>query len=189
MNVCACAAVAAAVVGAIGCGGGGERQDASDAGGRYVVDVERAQFPARQRIAQRSSFVITIRNAGHATIPNLAVTLRGFTRRASNSRDANASVSLWTIDQPPPGSQTAIEDTWDAGALRPGRRATLRWRVTPIVAGTHALSYSIAPSLLGSARAQLAGGGVPRSTLTVKVDAKPAIVRVDPRTGRVVRDE
>jgi hypothetical protein len=98
-------------------------------------------------------------------------------------------VSLWTIDQPPPGSQTAIEDTWTAGALRPGRRATLRWRVTPIVAGTHALSYSIAPSLLGSARAQLAGGGVPRSTLTVKVDAKPAIARVDPRTGRVVRDE
>jgi len=73
--------------------------------------------------------------------------------------------------------------------LSPGERATLRWRVTPIVAGTHALSYSIAPNLQGSARTRLAGGGAPRGTLTVNVAAKPARTRVDPRTGRVVRKE
>jgi hypothetical protein len=184
----ACATVAAAALAAAGCGGG-ERQDANDGRGTYTVDLERAQFPARQRIAQRSIFVISVRNAGDTTIPNLAVTLHGFTTRTAGSRDANPSVSLWTIDAAPAGTQTAIEDTWAAGALRPGRRATLRWRVTAIVAGTHALNYSIAPSLQGRARALLAGGGAPRGRLTVNVVAKPARARVDPRSGRVIRDE
>lgn len=180
--------MAAALLGAAGCGAG-QRQDANDRQGTYTVDLERAQFPARQRIAQRSTFVITVRNAGDATIPNLAVTLHGFTRRTGSSRDANPSASLWIIDAPPRGTQTAIEDTWAAGVLPPGERATLRWRVTPIVAGTHALNYSIAPNLQGSARARLAGGGPPRGTLTVDVVAKPSRTRVDPRTGRVVRKE
>ena len=187
-NVRACAAVAAAVFATSGCGGG-QRQDARDNRGVYLLDVARAQFPPRQRIGRRSVFVIAIRNTGDATIPNLVVTLHGFTRRASNFRDANPTVSLWTIDHPPPGSETAIQDTWAAGALRPGERVTLRWRVTAIVAGTHTLSYSIAPSLQGGARAQLAGGGAPRGMLTIDVDAKSAIARVDPRTGRIIRDE
>jgi len=107
--VCACATVAAALLGAAGCGAG-QRQDANDRHGTYTVDLERVQFPASQRIAQRSTFVITVRNAGDATIPNLAVTLHGFTKRTGNSRDANPSASLWIIDAPPAGTQTAIED-------------------------------------------------------------------------------
>ena len=171
-----------------GCGGG-QRQDANDPHGTYMVDLERAQFPSSQRIAKRANFVITVRNVGDATIPNLAVTLHGFTRRTGSSRDASPSASLWIIDAPPPGAQTAIEDTWAAGALQPGERATLRWRVTPIVAGTHVLNYSIAPSLQDRARARLAGGGASRGTLTVNVLAKPAPSRVDPHTGRVIRPE
>lgn len=174
---------------AAGCGGG-QRQDANDGGrGPYVIDLERAQFPARQRLARRCTFVITVRNAGEATIPNLAVTLRGFTRRTSSPRATTPSVSLWTIDRSPHGRNTAIEDTWAAGALAPGKRASLRWQVTPIVAGTHVLSYSIASSLQGSGRMQRAGGGAPRGALTVRVDGKPPSTRVDPQSGRVVRDE
>lgn len=180
--------MAASVLAAAGCGAE-QRQDADNRHGTYTVDLERAQFPARQRIAKRSTFVITVRNAGDATIPNLAVTLHGFTRRTGSSRDASPSASLWIIDAPPPGAQTAIEDTWAAGALQPGERATLRWRVTPIVAGTHVLNYSIAPSLQDRARARLAGGGASRGTLTVDVQAKPAPSRVDPHTGRVIRPE
>jgi hypothetical protein len=180
--------VAAAVLAAAGCGGG-QRQDANDARGTYTVDLERAQFPARQRIAQRSTFVISVRNAGDTTIPNLAVILHGFTTRTAGSRDANPSMSLWTIDAAPAGTQTAIEDTWAAGALPPGQRATLRWLVTPVVAGTHTLNYSIAPNLQGRARALLVGGSAPRGRLTVTVVAKPSPARVDPRSGRVIRDE
>jgi hypothetical protein len=184
----ACTAVAAAALVAAGCGGG-ERHHAGEADGPYRVDLERAQFPVRQRIAERSTFLITVRNAGDRTIPNLSVTLHGFSRRTSSSRDADPEISLWTLDQPPAGSGTAVQDTWAAGALKAGKRVNLRWRVTAIVAGTHTLSYSIAPSLRGNARAQLAGGGPPRGTLTVMVDAKPALARVDPRSGGVIREE
>jgi hypothetical protein len=55
--------------------------------------------------------------------------------------------------------------------------------------GPHTLTYSVAPSLSGSARVQRAGGGPPGGKLTVKVAAEPASARVDPRSGRVIRDE
>ena len=189
-NVRACAVVSAALLATTGCGGG-ERQDADAAGsdGPYTLDIEGPRFPASQRIAQRSTFVISVRNAGDTTIPDLAVTLRGFARVQANSSNADPRVSLWTIDQAPPGTTTAIADTWAAGALKPGERATLRWQVTPIVAGTHELRYSVAPSLQSSAPPRVAGGRAASGTLTVDVDARPAFARVDPRTGHVIREE
>jgi len=184
-NLRAFAAAAATTLALAGCGGG-ERQDADAAEGTYTVDVVRAEFPARQRLAQAVAFVMTVRNAGEKTIPNLAVTLRGFTARQAGNDEADPGRPLWVIDDQPP--VTASADTWTAGALEAGEETTLRWRVTSVVAGTHALRYSIAPSLQGDASLELAGGGAARGALTVRINAKPAFARVDPGTGRVVRD-
>jgi len=187
-NLCACAAATAAAVLLAACGGD-ERRDADAPDGTYTVAVERPSFPAQQRLAKQATLALTVRNAGDETIPDLVVTLRGFRDRAGGSRDADLGRELWLVDQGPGAAATAFDDTWAAGPLAPGRSATLRWRVTPVVAGTHTLRYEVAPATAGAARAQLAGGGRPAGSLRVRVSGEPAQARVDPRTGAVQRSE
>ena len=186
-NLCACAAAAVATV-VLGACGTAERRDAGAAEGTYTVAVERS-FPAEQRLATAAALVLRVRNTGEEAIPDLVVTVRGFSDRSGGARDADLGRNLWIVDEGPGSATTASDDTWAAGRLEPGRTTTLRWRVTPIVAGTHALRYEIAPALVGGARAQLSGGGEPTGALRVRVTDKPAKARVDPRTGAVRRDE
>jgi hypothetical protein len=171
--------------GIAGCGG--ERRDAGAADGAFTVDV-RAQFPARQRLGDKPALVMTVRNTGDRTIPNLAVTLRGFSRRSGGPMQADTRNLVWLVDSDPSGTESSIEDTWTAGALRPGASTTLRWRVTPVLAGTHRVDYTVAEDTVGAARTRAAGGARPRGSLTVRVDARPPFARVDPRSGRVVKE-
>jgi hypothetical protein len=57
----------------------------------------------------------------------------------------------------------------------------------PASAGTHEISYALAPATEGPARTELTGGGPAHGVLRVRVSATPATATVDPRTGRVVR--
>jgi hypothetical protein len=180
------AAVAAGTLALAGCGGG-ERQDADEPAGTFAVDIVRAQFPARQHLAQQSAFVITVRNRGREAIPNLAVTVRGFATRDRQPDLSDPTRPLWIVDRAPAAGVTAYDDTWTAGRVEPGRAATLRWHVTPVVAGTHRVTYAVAAGLNGRARAQLADGRRPQGAITVRVDEEPATARVDPATGRVLR--
>jgi len=171
-----------------GCGGD-DRRDAGATNRTYTVDVERASFAPRQRLAQRSTLVISIRNAGEAAIPNLAVTVRGFADRSGGPREADLGRDRWIVDRAPAGTTTAFEDTWTAGRLAPGRTAELRWAATPVAAGTHRLTYEIAPAVAGGAQVELESGARARGALTVRVTDTPARTRVDPRTGAVRRRE
>ena len=62
------------------------------------------------------------------------------------------------------------------------------WRVTAVQAGTHTVKWQVAAGLNGKAKATLAGNRAPAGTFTVDVSAKPAQARVDPETGKVVRE-
>jgi hypothetical protein len=185
-NLCVYAALAAALAVA-GCGG--ERRDADAPDGTYTVDVRRASFAPQQRLARRTALVISVRNTGEQAIPNLTLTVRGFSDRSGGARNSDAARDVWIVDRGPSEATTAVEDMWTAGRLEPGRTATLRWEVTPVVAGTHELTYAIAPAATGGARATLSRGGDPRGTLRVSVTDTPAKARVDPRTGAVRRQE
>jgi hypothetical protein len=186
-NLCVGAAAAAATLAFAGCGD--ERRDAGVPGGTYTVAIERASFPPEQHLAQRSALVVAVRNGGAKAIPNIVVTVHGFTDRRGGAGNSDPTRDLWIIDRGPVGAATAFQDTWAAGRLEPNRTATLRWDVTPVVAGTHKLTFEIAAALAGPARAQLTGGGEPRRSLTVRVAGKPASATVDPRTGGVQRRE
>ena len=183
----ACAAAAVALLTLAACGG--ERRDAGAAERDYTVDVERASFAAKQRLAQRNALVITVRNAGDEAIPNLTVTVRGFTDRAGGSANADRGRNVWIVDRGPGAATSAFADTWTAGRLEPGARTTLRWEVTPVVAGAHELRYAIAPEVAGAGRVALAGGGRPSGSRAVQVTDKPARAGVDPRTGEVRRSK
>lgn len=66
--------VALCTVGLAACGGG-ERQDEGEVEGEFPVEIESADFPASQRLAETSDLIIQVRNAGDETIPDLAVTV------------------------------------------------------------------------------------------------------------------
>jgi hypothetical protein len=168
-----------------GCGGGERRDASSGGGGVYTVDIVRARFPVHQHLGDRRAFVLTVRNTGERAIPNLAVTLRGFFRRGGGSAQADSRELVWLVDDEPVNSVTAVQDTWTAGELRPGATRTMRWNVTPSLAGIHRLAYSVAPDLVGAARIRATGGVRARGVMTVRVDAAPPYTRVNPRTGEV----
>jgi len=182
------AALGAALLALPGCGGGGERRDAGAPQGTYPIEIERASFPRRQHLGERSPLVITVRNTGSEAIPDLVVTVKGFAGRGADPRLADPARDIWIVDSEPAGD-TAVANTWSAGRLEPGRSATLRWQATPVAAGTHELTYAVAPALTGSARARLRDGDPPRGTLTVAVSEQPARARVNPATGAVERGQ
>ncbi len=98
--------------------GSGPRQDANEPNGSFPVSIQSATWPSIQHLAQHTHLVITVKNAGGSTIPNIAVTITdpalgtsvqafgtnidspSYPVLASHSRPA------WVIDAGP-GSSTA----------------------------------------------------------------------------------
>jgi hypothetical protein len=179
-----CAAVVA--LGVAGCGGG-ERQDAHEPSGTFRVNVVRASFPSRQRLAEPQRMVIAVRNTGRETVPDLAVSVSSFTARSEQPDLADPERAVWIVDNPPRGGETAYVGTWALGPLRPGEVRRLVWRVTAVQSGTHTVKWQVAAGLNGKAKAVLAGNRAPEGSFTVDISDRPARMRVDPQTGQVVR--
>lgn len=170
---------------AVGGCGGGERQDAREPSGTYDVAVEQASFPGSQTIAKSERMRIRVRNAGDRAIPNLAVTVDGFSFRSERRDLADPTRPRWIVDDPPRGGDTAYVGTWALGRVAPGATRTFEWRVTPVVPGTFTLKYQVAAGLNGKAQAQLAGGDKAKGRFTVRVSDTPASSGVDGATGAV----
>lgn len=177
-------------VAAGGCGGA-KGQDADEAAGTYKVEVLRASFPTRQRLAQRSQLQISVRNAGSQTVPNVAVTVEpvqpGAKARAAAFEEAslqpglaNPSRPIWVLDAGPAGGVTAYTNTWALGRLRPGQIKTFVWRVTAVKPGTHTIRYTVAAGLDGKAKAELPGGEAPTGEIEIDISGEPADARVGP---------
>jgi hypothetical protein len=188
------AAIAAALV--LSACGGQARQDANEPSGNFTVSVPVAKFPGSQRLAQHTHLVISVRNSGTKTIPNVAVTItdpnKGTAAQAlgelisSTSQPlASHSRPVWIIDRPPGpctyscqdggpgGAVTAYSNTWALGSLKPGGTATFDWAVTAMKPGTYRVHYRVAAGLNGKAQAVLASGGPPTGTFTVHVTTAP----------------
>jgi hypothetical protein len=173
-----------------GCGGG-ERQDENEPEGDFAVEVTQASFPKKQRLAQSSDLVITVRNAGDAAIPDVAVTVDGFQFRKNDETLADDERPQFVVngvpreiggladakDATPLGCDTAYVNTWACGPLKAGDEKSFRWSVTAVKAGPYRISYAVAAGLDGNARAVGAtGGGAPRGTFTGTVsDAAPEV--------------
>ena len=160
------------LVAVAGCGGG-ESQDENEPDGEFTVQVVNASFPERQRLAERSTLAITVRNAGRETIPNVAVTVDGL--------NYEESVVMGTPDEPrqrfaingepvsiggfpdareaaPRGCDTAYVGTWACGPLRRGAVREFRWSVTAVVPGAFRVAYRVDAGLHGNATAVTASG-------------------------------
>lgn len=146
---------------------------------------------------------IVVRNAGHKTIPNIAVTIcnltckypasvgggtsaQAFSQDANVKYLANPSRPVWVVDRPPGacayscqnGGQgsavTAYNNTWALGPLKPGASRAFNWKVTAVSPGRHVVAWEVAAGLNGKAKAvDVAGGGFPHGVFFVHVNPKP----------------
>ena len=175
-----------------GCGGA-ERQDEDEPEGDFAVEVVRASFPEEQKLAKSSNLVITVRNAGNRTIPNIAVTVDGFSVRKEDPELADPERPQFVIngaprdiggfpeskEAAPLGCDTAYVNTWACGPLRAGREKTFRWSVTAVKAGQFDVRWKVAAGLDGKAKAVGTGGGeAPRGSFTGSVSDEAPEVRV-----------
>jgi hypothetical protein len=178
-------------VAAIGCGGD-ERQDANEDEASYEVTVVDTSFPKMQRLAEQSNLAITVRNDSDATIPHIAVTLKGLERRSENPDLQDPNRPVFVIDGDPAeiggyqevklaapgGGETALVDTWTLGKLEPGAKKTFRWRLTAVHAGPYELSYAVAAGLHGKAKAVGPGDAQPQGELKGTISERPPASRI-----------
>jgi hypothetical protein len=180
------------LIAVVGCGGG-ERQDENEPEGDFAVEVVSSEFPKQQKLAQSSDLIITVRNAGDETVPNVAVTLTGLGYRATQPDLANAERPQFAVngvpreiggfpeakEATPLGCDTAYVNTWACGPLKPGDERTFVWKVTAVKAGPYKVSWRVAAGLNGKAKAVTAGGGgAPTGTFSGTVSDKAPDVRI-----------
>ena len=173
--------------------GGEERQDANEPEGDFKVRVVDAEFPTSQRLARRSTLRITVENAeARRSVPNIAVTVRGFDTRLKDRDQADPARPFFAIngdpkeigglreakELAPPGGGTVYNGTWALGRLGPGRRKTFEWRVTAVRAGSFRISYEVAAGLDGKARAVGPGGRRLKGSVTGRVADRAPDARV-----------
>lgn len=153
--------------------GSGQKQDVNEPKGNFQVDVIRHSFPSKQALAKQSHILITVKNSGQKTVPNVAVTLNGLNYRTTQKGVADPSRPRFVIngrpksvggfeesqDDSPDGGQTAYVNTWTLGPLRPGEQQAFRWGVTAVKAGPYKLTWKVAAGLNGKAKAVDANTG------------------------------
>ncbi len=198
------AAIAAAGL-AVLAGCGGERQDENEPSGEFPVAVVRATFPEDQKLAKSSNLVITVRNAGDETIPNIGVTVDGFNyRKTDDANLADPERPVFAIngmrvqiagfpeskDIAVRGCDTAYVNTWACGPLGPGKEKRFRWSVTAVKTGNFKLDWRVNAGLHGKAKAVEAGGGdePPSGSFSGTISREPPDVRVAD-DGRTVVSE
>jgi hypothetical protein len=155
-----------------GCGGG-ERQDENEREGNFPVEVVEAKFPESQKLAKSSDLVVTLRNAGKETIPNIAMTVNVFDERKTDPDLADPNRPVFALngvqveiagfpeakEAAPRGCDTAYVNTWACGPLKPNQQKTFRWSVTAVQAGKFKVNWRVAAGLDGKAKAVAMGGG------------------------------
>jgi len=185
-------AAALCLLAVAGCGGG-ERQDENEPEGNFAVEVVEAKFPEDQKLAKSSDLVVTVRNAGDDTIPNIAMTVNGLDRRVKDPDLADPNRPVFALngvqveiagfpeakDAAPRGCDTAYVNTWACGPLRPNQQKTFRWSVTAVKAGDFNVRWRVAAGLDGKAKAVAMGGGpAPRGAFSGTISNEAPDVRV-----------
>ncbi len=164
----------------------------------------RTEFPAEQRLAGRTSFILRITNVGRRAIPDVAVTVlnprygsaaQAFGELIPSAAQgkpplASRSRPIWIIDQAPGpcryscrnrgpgGGATAYTDTWALGRLAPGHSVTFTWKLTAVQAGSYTVQYAAAADLIGNDRAVLSSGMPAGGRLHVRISSVPPNVTV-----------
>jgi hypothetical protein len=158
--------------------GSKEKQDENEEEGTWKVQVVSASFPGKQILADTSELQIKVKNVDSRALPNLAVTVDGFSR--DEDKDvAEPKRPIWVIEEPPDNSTTAFTNTWAVGPVPAGEERTLKWKVTAVRAGTFSLRFRVSAGLDGKAKAELSDGGPAVGSFVAQVSEKARPFKLD----------
>ncbi|HZJ29099.1 MAG TPA: hypothetical protein VFD37_03810 [Solirubrobacterales bacterium] len=206
----ACAIALFAVLGLLGCGGGGERQDVEADAGQFDARVVNAEIEPVQRLAKTNFMRMGIRNTGAETIPNLSVTVTLLgaegeeAREAFQYRDPQSNIErpdrpVWIMDREFPirlgagesgAAGTPNPRTFAFGELEPDRVARIVWKLTPVKPGNYRIAYEVAPDIYGTGTISDERGEMPGGRLAARILKAPQRLRVtdDGRVVPIARD-
>jgi hypothetical protein len=194
---------------ALGACGGASSHPAARRHASYHVVISQASFPASQRLAERTTLLIAVRNAGTQTIPNIAVTIlnpKYGTAAQAFGQDINANTDqvlasrsrpVWIIDRPPGpclyscqsgaggSGVTAFSNTWALGRLAPGHTVRFEWGLTAVAPGRYTIEYQVAANVTGDTRAVDLHGRVPSGRFQVQISSSPRTSYVN-NAGQIV---
>lgn len=187
------------------CGGDSPQQNADEPSGDFPVEVTKAEFPTKQRLALTSFLKLGVKNTGDETIPELAFTIEtddgladgSFSTRLDNPDVSNPNRPVWILedkfpratDDPIPkgisGGLRAQTNTYGFGPLEAGAEKTILWKLTAVQAGTYTLHYQVEAGLDGEARAVTADGEEVKGKFVVNISDKAPQATVNDK-GQVV---
>ena len=175
-------------------------QDENEPAGNFQVSIVSANFPARQKLAQSSRLVIRVRNDGAKTVPDIAMTVNGLSKRKKNPQLADPNRPQFVIngkpqtiggvpeskEQAPVGCETVYVDTWACGRLKSGAEKAFVWNVTAVQGGPYKISYRVAAGLDGKSKVVAKGGGILSGSFAGEVSDAPPATRVSDKDGKTV---
>jgi hypothetical protein len=177
-----------------------KEQNENEPAGNFQVKIVSANFPARQKLAQSSRLVIRVRNDDTRTVPNIAMTVNGFSKRKKDPQLSDPSRPQFVIngrpqtiggvpeskEQAPVGCETVYVNTWACGRLKPGAQKLFVWNVTAVKGGPYKVSYRVSAGLDGKAKAVAKNGGILSGSFAGVVSVAAPAVRVSDKDGKTV---
>lgn len=182
-----------AVAALLGACGGDSSSDANEPQGTYEVKVTDASFPTEQQLGQTSLLKLGVRNNGEKTVPTLTVTLSIAGKQGQNSslpfgisdpteRVAQADRPVWVLaatyprfvgSQDPGGASTSNSKTFAFGPLKPGKSATVVWKLSAVRAGDYTVLYRVGAGLGEGVKAKTTGGVAPGGSFSTEISTVP----------------
>jgi hypothetical protein len=177
--------VLGAVVSLAACGG--QRQDAHEPSGKFRVEVVRATFPGKQKLAKRSTMIIAVKNMDNRALPDVSVTVNSFNRNSTAANLSDPSRPVFVVNRGPVGGDTANQATSAYGRpLPPGRTATFRWDVTAVQPGPYRIGWEVSAGIFGKARAVDSTGRIPRGEFSGTISNAAPHSTVNFKNGKTV---
>jgi hypothetical protein len=157
-----------------GCGGDDDVKVVDASKGEPFKVSATGSFAENQSLGATNALRITVRNDDDRTIPNVAVIVKGLEHRIATTNNGTGKVAdpdrpVWAVDTPPPGAQTSYVNTWALGPLKAGDSKTFRWKLTPVVPGTHEVTWRVAGGLVEDGPVKASDGGTDRGAFTVRI--------------------
>lgn len=177
LRVFALALLVAAALLTAGCGGG-QRQDANAPSGDFKATVLEWHFPKDQPLGTPQNFTIKVRNDDSKTIPHLIITISGLRRVVYQQGAASDVRPNWLPKDVQYATVTpynsALDLSYDLGALDPGAVRTYTINLTPLRRGVHQVGYRLAPALFGDNKVvNAADGSEAAATREVTINPTP----------------
>jgi hypothetical protein len=181
-------ATLALVLSLAACGSSSSGSDEPE--GKYQMKVVKATFPTEQDLGQTSLMRIAVRNTGDRTVPaaGITVSIAGEEGQTSSLpfgiHDPQPDLAqpdrpVWVVAEGYPmasgattkrgGATTSSRNTFDFGALKPGKTIEGIWKLSAVRAGQFTVLYGVDAGLGGKAKAETDTGVPPGGTFKVKI--------------------